>query len=147
MTTKLHVYFDTAEIACGLGDFSTLCSAVQLAELDVVLSDGQFTVFAPTNQAFEELGSTLDAVLADKDLLADILLFHVVSNKVIFEDDLECTHVTHMANGKDSRHVCVGGDVFQKGGGNPRSDMPKIVNTDIGACNGVIHVVDEVMLP
>lgn len=139
----------SAEIACGLDNFSTLCSAVQLAELDGALSDGQWTVFAPTNAAFEELGqATLDTVLANKDLLTDILLFHAVSDRVIFADDLECTHLTHMANGKDSRHVCLGnGDVHQKGAGNPRDDMPRIVDTDIGACNGVVHVVDEVMLP
>ena len=50
------------------------------------------------------------------------------TDKVLFEEDLECTHLTTMANGNDSRHVCTRDGVFQKGAGNPRSDMPKMMN-------------------
>ncbi len=112
------------------------------ARLVDALSEGHWTVFAPTNTAFEELGDVLDAVLADVDLLTSILLFHAV-DKVLFAEDLECTHLIKMASGDNSRTVCVGSDIFQKGGGNPRSDKPKIISADIGACNGVIHVIDE----
>ena len=137
----------SAEIACSLDDFSTLCTAVTAAGLSDALNGGKWTVFAPTNAAFAELGDTLDAVLSDPDLLTDILLFHAVGEKALKAKDLRCKKTTEMANGKDSRTVCRRGDIYQKGAGNPRSDMPKIVDTDIDACNGVIHVVDEVLLP
>jgi transforming growth factor-beta-induced protein len=137
-----------AEIACGTDDFSTLCTAVTAVGLgDALSGDGPWTVFAPTNAAFEALDQDLlAAVLADADLLTSVLLFHAV-DKVLFAHDLECSHLVHMASGGDSRHVCTDDGVFQKGSGNPRTAMPKIVDADIGACNGVIHVVDQVMLP
>lgn len=120
---------------------------MQLAGLGDALSEGTWTVFAPTNTAFEELGQELlDTVLADKALLTDILLFHAV-DEVVKAEDLFCTGQTEMANGQDSRTVCKGGKIFQKGGSNPRNDMPEIVQTDIETCQGVIHVVDEVLLP
>jgi uncharacterized surface protein with fasciclin (FAS1) repeats len=125
-----------AEIACGVDDFSTLCAAVTQAGLADALSEGEWTVFAPLNSAFAELGDTLDAVLGDLDLLTSILLFHAV-DKPVFAEDLRCAHLIHMANGDDSRTVCHdNGNIFQKGAGNPRNNMPKIVDADIGACNG-----------
>jgi len=142
-----------AEIACGLEDFTTLCTAVTQAGLGDALSSGLWTVFAPTNDAFEALPEdTLDAVLADKELLLDVLLFHVVVNKEIFAADLRCQHLVKMGNGKNSRTVCRSGSVngiFQKGAGNPREAafMPKVVTTDIAACNGLINVVNNVILP
>ncbi|GAX24129.1 hypothetical protein FisN_9Hh382 [Fistulifera solaris] len=135
-----------AEIACSTDDFSTLCTAVTEAGLAEALSEGSWTVFAPTNEAFANLGDTLDAVLADKDLLTDVLLFHAVSGEVL-STDLKCTERVEMANKKDSRTVCRGDTIYQKGAGNPRSDMPAIVDVDIEACNGYIHVISEVMLP
>ena len=142
-----------AEIACSLEDFSTLCTAVTQAGLGGALSRGLWTVFAPTNDAFEALPEgTLEAVLADSDMLVDVLLFHVVANKEVFAADLRCQHLLKMGNDKYSRTVCRSGSVngiFQKGAGNPRraADMPKVVTTDIAACNGLIHVVNNVMLP
>jgi uncharacterized surface protein with fasciclin (FAS1) repeats len=137
-----------AEIACGLDNFSTLCAAVTQAGLGSALSHGLWTVFAPTNAAFDALPEgTLDAVLVD------LLLFHVVVNKKIFAADLRCQHLLKMGNDKNSRTVCRSGKgvdgIFQKGAGNPRDVdfMPEIINTDIAACNGLIHVVDNVLLP
>lgn len=135
-----------ADIACSLPEFSTLCTAVGLAGFGDDLSGGEWTIFAPTNEAFEKLGDALDAVLADVELLKYVLLFHAV-DKVLFAEDLECTHTLGMLNGDKSRTVCMGAHIYQKGGSNPRSDMPKIINADIGSCNGVVHVIDEVMLP
>lgn len=127
-----------------MDDFSTLCTAVDLAGLGDALSGGMWTVFAPTNAAFEALDpDLLDTVLGDTDLLQNILLFHVVADHVLYAEDLACTHVLHMASDDDSRTVCKGGDVFQKGAGNPRDAMPEIVQADVGACNGVIHVIDQ----
>ena len=99
-------------------------------------------MFAPTNAAFEELGQdVLDFVLADIDVLTDILLFHAVPD-VVGSDDLQCTGLVEMANSQDSRTVCTGnGDIHQKGGSNPRNDMPKIVTPDIKTCQGYIHIV------
>ena len=135
----------TVEVACGLPEF--LCAAAGPAELGTVLSGGEWTVFAPTDTAFGELGATLDAVVANVTLLTDILLFHAVE-EVIFADDLECSSRTTMANGKETQHRCLTtGEVFQTGPSNPIDDMPRIISADIGACNGIIHVVDEVLLP
>jgi transforming growth factor-beta-induced protein len=142
-----------AEIACGLDNFSTLCAAVTQAGLGSALSHGVWTVFAPTNAAFEALPEgTLDAVMADNSVLVDLLLFHVVVNKKIFAADLRCQHLLKMGNDKNSRTVCRSGKgvdgIFQKGAGNPRDVdfMPEIITTDIAACNGIIHVVDNVLL-
>lgn len=132
-----------------MSEFSTLCSAVTLAGLGDALSGGMWTVFAPTNQAFDELDpSLLNTVLADKALLTNVLLFHAVDH-VLYAEDLGCSHLLTMANGADSRTVCRHGEgesgmiMYQKGAGNPRTDMPMIISADIGACNGVIHVIDE----
>jgi len=138
-----------AEIACNTDGFATLCAAVTAAGLDGALDgDDTYTVFAPTDEAFGNLpAGTVEALLDDIPALTNILLFHVVAHKELFASDLHCTEKIEMANGKDSRTVCSGGKIFQKGAGNPRSDMPEIIATDIEACNGVVHVVDEVMLP
>lgn len=140
----------TAEIACTSDDFSTLCSAVTAAGLGDALSGGSWTVFAPTNAAFEALGSELlDTVVNDVGLLTDVLLFHVVDEPV-YSEDLVCASLIEMANGQDSRTVCHGGNgvdgIFQKGGTNTRDMMPEIVSADIKACNGVIHVVSTFLM-
>lgn len=103
-------------------------------------------MFAPNNDAFEKLGATLADVLADKELLTNILLFHAVEGEVL-STDLKCKGTVEMVNGADSRTVCQGDSIFQKGGGNPRDAMPEIIAVDIEACNGIVHVVDEVLLP
>jgi uncharacterized surface protein with fasciclin (FAS1) repeats len=139
-----------AGIACGTEGFATLCAAVKAAGLDGTLGSGTYTVFAPTDDAFENLPSgTLDALLKDIPALKNILLFHVVAGKKVYKKDLKCSRLVKMANNKSSRTVCRknGTQLFQKGAGNPRSKMPEIITADIKACNGVIHVVSEVMLP
>lgn len=139
-----------AELACGLDDFSILCSALETAGLDEVLSGNEtvFTVFAPTNQAFEMLDADLLAgVLADLEALTDILLYHVVAEVEVLSTDLVCSELVEMANGANTRTVCSDGSFFQKGGGNPDDSMPEIISADIPACNGVVHVVDKVILP
>merc|ERR1712232_1266917 len=100
---------------------------------------------APTNEAFDNLPpGTVDALLEDIPALSSILLFHAIPGKV-YSTDLVCTGVTTMVNGLDSRTVCEGGAIFQKGAGNKDCTMPEIFMTDIKACNGVIHVVSKVM--
>lgn len=134
------VYALLVEIACSLDDFSTLCSAIEAAGLADALSSGHWTVFAPTNAAFDALGDLLDTVLADTALLTDILLFHAVDDAVSSKD-LECAATVEMANLQNSRTVCEGGKIYQKGGSNPRNDMPQIIQTDIKTCQGYIHVI------
>jgi uncharacterized surface protein with fasciclin (FAS1) repeats len=162
-----------AEIACGTDDFSTLCTAVVAAELDGTLSgDGPFTVFAPTNDAFAALpDGTLEFLVSDEGIetLTDILLYHVVAGEALFSSDIVTAEVCaggmdegliEMANGEDTRTICChscGEKIFQKGAGNPREAgtsafdnqdiWPQLVATDVEACNGVIHVVNNVILP
>ena len=118
-----------------------LCDAVKAADLGAALSMGSWTVFAPTNEAFSNLGDEmLDQVLADKHLLTDVLLFHAVDD-VVSSEDLACGGRVEMANGQDSRTVCQGQKIYQKGGSNPRNMMPQIIQVDIATCQGYIHVV------
>lgn len=135
-------------LACETEGFETLCAAVEAAGLVETLSSGTFTIFAPTNDAFDALpDGALDGLLADTDALTNVLLFHVVPETTVYSTDLVCTGLVEMGNGKDSRTVCVDDAFYQKGAGNSRDAMPKIVQADLKVCNGVIHVVDQVMLP
>jgi transforming growth factor-beta-induced protein len=140
-----------AAIACSADGLQTLCQAIQTAELEETLSGGMFTVFAPTNEAFEAIPSdVLEATLADVDELTDTLLYHVVVDQKLMSSDLPCeagNNVLEMANIKDTRTLCVG-DVpaYQKGIGNSLEDLPKFVVVDVEACNGVVHIIDRVLL-
>lgn len=137
----------SAEIACTTEGFETLCAAVKAAGLAETLSgDGPFTVFAPDNNAFAKLPDSVVSLLEDEDVLANVLLYHVVLEKLL-STDLECKELVQMANERDTRTICRNHDIFQKGAGNTFEDKPQIIVTDIMACNGVIHVVDEVILP
>jgi transforming growth factor-beta-induced protein len=136
-----------ADIACHTAGFTTLCAAVTAAGLADELSTGTYTVFAPTNAAFAALpAGTLDNLLDDKAALTNILLFHAVADQELMVSNLQCGALTEMANGENSRTVCQGRAKFQKGGGNARDKMPKI-RSAVPACNGVLHIVNQVMLP
>jgi uncharacterized surface protein with fasciclin (FAS1) repeats len=134
------------EIAAGNPEFSTLVSAVKAAGLAETLSgDGPFTVFAPTNAAFEALpAGTLESLLepANKQKLADILTYHVVPATVMAED-VEPGDVT-TANGATFEVAAENGAVTITDG---QGGTAKVVTTDIVASNGVIHVIDAVLLP
>jgi transforming growth factor-beta-induced protein len=134
------------EIACGLDDFSILCVLLIKYDLAPVLSGGSWTVFAPTNNAFEIVEDTI-ANLDDETVL-NILLFHLVDDQVLKSDDLVCGDLIEMANNKDSRTKCDDGTpTYQSGGDNIDGFEPALVQVDVMACNGVIHSVDNVMLP
>jgi uncharacterized surface protein with fasciclin (FAS1) repeats len=117
---------------------STLVAAVKAAGLQGTLaSPGPYTVFAPTNEAFAALGEeTLAAVLADRALLTDILLYHVAAGELVAADVLSRSSIT-MANGET---VTVNAGAVEVNGAG-------IVATDIMAGNGVVHVIDAVLLP
>ena len=149
--TKLPTACSTLDIVCNSEQFSLLCDVIHAADLDEVFGDYNqtLTVFAPNDAAFEKLGEAALAFLMDPknlDLLTSILAFHTIEDELLYSEDLECTELLEMTNGYDSRTVCRGDSVFQKGAGNTDDERPEIVADDIETCNSVIHVVDEVML-
>ncbi|WP_345324497.1 fasciclin domain-containing protein [Candidatus Villigracilis proximus] len=131
------------DIAVADGRFTTLVAALGAAELVETLSgEGPFTVFAPTDDAFAALpAGTLDSLLLpeNKQQLTDILLYHVVSGKVMAADVVTLTSATTVL-GKDVTITVKDGNVFL-------SDTVQVIITDIEASNGVIHVIDAVLLP
>lgn len=132
---------DIVDIAAGNPDFSTLVTAVQAAGLvDALKGDGPFTVFAPTNDAFAALpDGTLDALLADPSGdLTQILLYHVVSGEVMAAD---------VTDGLETETLQGGTVSFSVADGMVMINDANIVATDIVASNGVIHVIDAVILP
>lgn len=128
------------EIAATTPGFETLVTAVKEAGLVATLnSNGPFTVFAPTNEAFAKIPKAdLEALLQDKQALTNVLLYHVVPGKLAASDVLKKNGLK-MANGKRTKLSVEGGKAF--------INSSQIVMTDIFASNGVIHVIDEVLLP
>jgi transforming growth factor-beta-induced protein len=129
------------EIAVEDGRFTTLVAALQAAGLDDTLSGaGSFTVFAPTDDAFGKLpAGTIDALLADIPQLTDILLYHVVDGKVMAQDVVGLEDAETL-QGTTFMILFDGGTVKLNGDSN-------VIITDIEAFNGVIHVIDSVLLP
>ncbi len=130
---------DIVEVAVGAGSFKTLVAAVQAADLvDTLKSDGPFTVFAPTDDAFAKIpNDQLDALLADKAALAKVLTYHVVPGKVMGADVAKANTVKTVEGSSISIDTTNGVKV----------DGAAIVKTDIIASNGVIHVIDTVIIP
>lgn len=129
------------ETAVGAGSFKTLVAAVQAAGLAETLSGGTFTVFAPTDEAFAKLpAGTLEMLLKpeNKAKLASILTYHVVPGKVMAADVVKLTN----AGTVQGQRV----DIVAKDG-TVTVDGAKVVTTDIACTNGVIHVIDTVILP
>ena len=142
MMTSLMVKADPpgtiVDIAAANSNFTTLVTALQVTGLDAALQEpGPFTVFAPTDAAFAALPpGVLDALLATPDQLAQVLLYHVASGAVLSGDLAEGPLV--MLQGAAAAITLSGG---------AKIDGVSIVTTDIIASNGVIHVIDEVLLP
>ncbi len=128
------------ETAIAAGSFKTLVAAVQAAGLVETLNgNGPFTVFAPTDEAFAKLpAGTVDALLKDKAKLAAILTYHVVAGNVMAADAIKLTEAKTV-NGQSFKIVAGKDGVMV--------DNAKVVKTDIVASNGVIHVIDNVILP
>ena len=133
---------DIVDIAASNPDFSTLVAAVKAAGLvDALKGDGPLTVFAPTNDAFAKLpAGTIDELLkpANKDKLIAILTYHVVPGEVRAKDVIKVSSATSL-QGQKIKVNTVNGKV--------NVDNAKVVATDIMASNGVIHVIDSVILP
>lgn len=131
---------DIVDTAVAAGSFNTLARALQAAGLvDTLKGAGPFTVFAPTDDAFAKLpAGTLDALLKDKAKLTAVLTYHVVSGKVMASDVVKINSAETL-NGKSVKIKTSGGSVM--------IDGAKVVKTDIECSNGVIHVIDRVILP
>jgi uncharacterized surface protein with fasciclin (FAS1) repeats len=134
---------DIVDTAVAAGDFKTLAVALEKAGLiDTLKGKGPFTVFAPTDAAFAKVPKAdLDALLKDKAKLKAVLTYHVVSGKVMAAD------VVKMKDG--SKVKTVNGKEFTLGlkDGKVMVDNANVTKTDIAASNGVIHVIDSVIMP
>ena len=132
------------DVARDAGSFSTLLTALEAAGLDATLADedADFTVFAPTDEAFEALPEgTLDTLLADTDLLTDILLYHVITDSVVgSETALSLAGTTTIMANEAKLAITVRGDALYL-------NESLVIDTDIEASNGVIHVIDAVLTP
>ncbi|MGR5346147.1 fasciclin domain-containing protein [Vibrio mediterranei] len=133
---------DIVDVAVDNGSFTTLVAAIQAAGLvDTLKGEGPFTVFAPTDDAFAKLPEgTLESLLKpeNKDQLVAILTYHVVSGKVMAADVM----------GLDKATTVQGQDIMiSQQDGNVMVDGAAVVATDVMASNGVIHVIDAVIIP
>jgi uncharacterized surface protein with fasciclin (FAS1) repeats len=131
---------DIVDTAVAAGDFKTLVAAVKAAGLvDTLKGAGPFTVFAPTDEAFAKLPTgTVDALLKDPEKLKGILLYHVVSGKVMAADVMKM---------KTAKTVEGGSIKIHEMGGKVMVNNATVTKTDIICDNGVIHVIDTVLMP
>lgn len=134
---------DIVDTAVAAGSFNTLAAALKAAGLiDTMKGAGPFTVFAPTDAAFAKLPKgTVESLLKpeNKSKLIDILTYHVVSGKVMAKQAVTLTKAPAL-NKKDIK-------LAVKGGALVLNDSAKVVTADINCTNGVIHVIDNVILP
>jgi uncharacterized surface protein with fasciclin (FAS1) repeats len=130
------------ETAVGAGQFNTLVTAVQAADLVATLSGtGPFTVFAPNDAAFAKVPqATLAGLLADKNALTAVLTYHVIAGKVMAADAIKLNgQKVKTVNGQELTITVRDGKVYVDGA--------QVIAADVGASNGVIHVIDSVVLP
>lgn len=131
---------DIVDTAVAAGSFTTLATALDAAGLIATLKGpGPFTVFAPTDAAFEKLpAGTLDGLLKDKTKLSGVLTYHVVSGKVMAADVVKLSSADTV-NGQSVKIKVVDGKVM--------INDATVVTADIETSNGVIHVIDSVLIP
>jgi uncharacterized surface protein with fasciclin (FAS1) repeats len=131
---------DIVDTAVAAGSFTTLAKALGAAGLvDTLKGKGPFTVFAPTDEAFAKLpAGTLEKLLADKAQLGKVLTYHVVAGKVMAADVVKLK-VAKTVEGEDVKITVKDKNVMV--------NQAHVVKTDIEASNGVIHVIDAVLLP
>jgi len=130
---------DIVDTAVAAGNFKTLAKALQAAGLvDTLKGEGPFTVFAPTDEAFAKIpAADLQALLANKEQLTKVLTYHVVAGKVMAAD------VTKLKTAK----TVEGQDITIDTTSGVKVNNANVIKTDIAASNGVIHVIDTVILP
>jgi uncharacterized surface protein with fasciclin (FAS1) repeats len=134
---------DIVDTAVGAGIFNTLVAAVKAAGLvDTLKGDGPFTVFAPTDEAFAKLpAGTVESLLKpeNKDMLVKILTYHVVAGKVMAADVVKLKSAKTVQGQNVSIKVKKGKVMLNK--------TTNVIKTDITTSNGVIHVIDSVLMP
>lgn len=130
---------DIVDTAVNAGSFSTLVAAVKAAGLvDTLKGAGPFTVFAPTDEAFAKLpDGTVDALLKDIPKLKQILTYHVVSGKVMAADVVKLKSATTVE----------GSDVKIDASNGVKVNDSTVITPDVATDNGVIHIIDTVLLP
>ncbi len=140
VTTAAGPEKDIVDTAVEAGSFGTLAKALTAAGLvDTLRGSGPYTVFAPTDEAFAKLPpGTLDALLADNAKLTQVLTYHVVPGRVMASD------VVKLASAKTVQGQSV---TIATSGQGVTIDNANVIKTDIAATNGVIHVIDTVILP
>ena len=131
---------DIVQTAIKAGNFTTLATALTEAGLvDALKGDGPFTVFAPTDEAFKNLpDGALEGLLKDKEALKNVLLYHVVSGKVSSKEVVDLNKATTL-NGSDLNIKTNNGKVM--------INDADVIGADVIASNGIIHVIDKVLLP
>lgn len=131
---------DIVDTAASAEDFSTLVTAVKAADLvEALKGEGPFTVFAPTNEAFAKVPKDqLDALLGDKEALTQVLTYHVVPGKVMAADVVKLSEAETLQG--QPLQIAIEDDKVTVNGVN-------VIKTDIDCTNGVIHVIDGVLLP
>ena len=143
------------QIICSDDRFSTFCDLINKYDLvDYFLSNSfSLTVFAPTSKAFKSIkdNGLLDFGELTREQSLYVLLYHVVvvvaEETVHTYSNLECGGLLKTANGESSRTKCYEDDKFQRGPMQNDDMLPKITTVDVEACNGIIHAVDQVILP
>jgi uncharacterized surface protein with fasciclin (FAS1) repeats len=138
-STPAPMKADIVETATAAGSFNTLLAALNAAGLaDTLKGTGPFTVFAPTDEAFAKLpAGTVEALLKDIPKLRSILTYHVVAGQVLAKD------VVKLASAKTLQGQSLA--IHTQGG--VQVDGARVVQADVMASNGVIHVIDSVVLP
>lgn len=131
---------DVVDTAVAAGKFDTLAALLEQADLvDALKGEGPFTVFAPTDRAFDRVpDSTLEALGKDKEKLRAVLLYHVVNRKLPARKLVKRRSVRTM-NGQSLR--------IRGGGKTVKVNRARVVTADVGASNGVIHAIDKVLIP
>ncbi len=133
---------DIVDVAIGAGTFNTLVAAVQAADLvDALKGEGPLTVFAPTDEAFAALPEgTVESLLLpeNQELLTSILLYHVVAGSVMAADVVELDSATTLNGASVDVSVSDSGVMINNA---------NVVQADVAASNGVIHIIDAVLLP
>jgi uncharacterized surface protein with fasciclin (FAS1) repeats len=141
-THRGHATNTIVDVATKAGSFNTLLAAVKAAGLvETLQGEGPFTVFAPSDAAFAKVPkATLDALLADKAALQSVLTFHVVPGRVVAGDVVKANGATpKTVNGQPLDIRVRNGKVYVNGA--------QVVSADVTASNGVIHVIDTVLMP
>ncbi|MEH1807089.1 MAG: fasciclin domain-containing protein [Nostoc sp.] len=130
---------DIIDTAINAGTFNTLVTAITTAGLDTALKgSGPFTVFAPTDEAFSKLPSgTVEALLEDVLELRKVLEYHVVAQKIVAVDLAQLSEVT----------TTQGTDLKIDSNNGVKVNDATVVTPDVSADNGVIHVIDQVLIP